>query len=171
MNDRDFQMSNAQIFTYLLYAPVCLAVASDRQVDEEEIRLLEKITKGADVNSAVNINLMEVIAIAPEPSDIMLNEEFNMRVDAELLYLSRNMDKYETVFIDAVKTLLKLDKDPKSDTSLSTTFSKWFEFRITSYNVCYTKLLRVFPAPIFPSITMNLCFLFPASLIFVFAQK
>ncbi len=130
MKDRDFKMSNAQIFTFLMYAPVCLAVASDRQVDESEIRLLDNISKDIDVTTAVNLDLMEIIAIAPEPSDIMLNEEFNMRVDAELLFLSRNIDKYEKPIIESVKSMLKLDKNPESETSLNATFSKWFEFVI-----------------------------------------
>ncbi len=127
MQDRKFIMSNAQIFTFLMYAPVCLAIASDREVDEQEIRLLSKITSNIDVNSAVNLDLMEVIAIAPEPSNTMLNEEFNMRVDAELLYLSRNIDKYEDDIITAVKTMLKLDKNPDAETSLKNTFNMWFE--------------------------------------------
>ncbi len=128
MKDRDFKMSNPQVFTFLMYAPVCLAIASDREVDEAEIRILSKITENIDVNKAVSIDLMEVIAIAPEPGDIMLNEEFNMRVDAELLYLSRNIDKYEDGIIKALKALLKIDKDPKAPASLHSTFSKWFEY-------------------------------------------
>jgi len=130
MTDRDFKMSNAQTFTFLIYAPVCLAVASDREVDEQEIKLLDKITHNIDVNTAVNLELMEVIAIAPEPSELMLNEEFNMRVDAELLFLSRNIDKYEEAIINSVKTMLKMDKNPDAETSLKNTFSKWFEFVI-----------------------------------------
>lgn len=128
MKDRDFQMSNPQVFTFLIYAPVCLAVASDREVDEQEIKLLDKITHNIDVNTAVNLDLMEVIAIASEPSETMLNEEFNMRVDAELLFLSRNIDKYENDIINSVKAMLKLDKEPTAETSLKNTFSKWFEF-------------------------------------------
>lgn len=130
MSDRDFQMTNAQIFTFLIYAPVCLAVASDREVDEQEIKLLDKITHNVDVNTAVSLDLMEVIAIAPEPSELMLNEEFNMRVDAELLYLSRNIDDYEESIINSVKAMMKLDKDQSAETSLKNTFSKWFEFVI-----------------------------------------
>ncbi|MBN2890917.1 MAG: hypothetical protein JXL97_03545 [Bacteroidales bacterium] len=128
MSDREFKMSNAQLFTFLTYAPVCLAIASDRDVDESEIRLLDKITKDIDVNTMVSLDLMEVIAIATEPGEIMLNEEFNMRVDSELLYLSRNIDKYEENILAAVKALLKIDKDPSAETSLTQTFSKWFEF-------------------------------------------
>lgn len=128
MSDREFKMSNAQVFTFLTYAPVCLAIASDGEVDESEIRLLSQITKDIDVNSMVNINLMEVIAIATEPGDIMLNEEFNMRVDSELLFLSRNIEKYEEKIIVAVKALLKMDADPTAETSLTKTFSKWFEY-------------------------------------------
>lgn len=128
MIDRDFLMSNAQVFTYLIYAPICLAIASDGVVDEHEIILLEAITKDADVNKTVNLDLHEIIAIAPEPSNIMLNEEFNMRIDAELLYLSRNINKYEKNIISAVKSLLKIDSKPTSETSFSATFSKWFEF-------------------------------------------
>jgi predicted thioredoxin/glutaredoxin len=130
MTDRNFIMSNAQIFTFLLYAPVCLAIASDGEVDEKEIAILEKITKNIDVNSAVNLDLLELISIAPEPSNIMLNEEFNMRVDAELLYLSRNMNKYEKDIIEAVKNLLKLDRKANNETSLKSIFNKWFDFII-----------------------------------------
>ena len=128
MVNRDFKMSNPQIFTFLTYAPVCLAIASDRTVDENEIRLLSKITQNIDVNEMVNLDLMEVIAIAPEPSETMLNEEFNMRVDSELLFLSRNIDVYEEEVIEAVKSLLKLDNDPTSPSSLTVTFSNWFEY-------------------------------------------
>lgn len=128
MADRDFKMSNPQIFTFLTYAPVCLAIASDRVVDESEVRLLSKITSDIDVNNMVSLELMEVIAIATEPEQTMLNEEFNMRVDAELLFLSRNIDKYEDEIVEAVKSMLKLDKDPTSETSLKATFSNWFEF-------------------------------------------
>ncbi len=130
MNDRDFKMSNAQIFTFLTYAPVCLAIASDREVDENEIRLLDKITKDIDVTNMVSLDLMEIIAIANEPEEIMLNEEFNMRIDSELLFLSRNIDKYENEIISSVKSLLKIDKDRTAETSLTKTFSKWFDFVI-----------------------------------------
>lgn len=132
MEDRDFVMSNPQIFTFLMYAPVSMAIASDGVVDEKEIRLLDKITKEIDVNTAVNLDLMEVLAMATEPAEILLNEEFNMRVDSELLYLSRNMDKYEDDILKATKELMKLDKNPGSATSLKSTFSKWFEFVIES---------------------------------------
>ena len=54
----------------------------------------------------------------------MLNEEFHLRIGAELLYLSRNMDKYEGAIIDSVKSLLKLDSNPERDTSLTKTFSR-----------------------------------------------
>ena len=128
MTNRKFLMSNPQIFTFLTYAPVCLAIASDRNVDENEIRLLSKISQNIDVNKMVNLDLMEVLAIATEPSETMLNEEFNMRVDAELLFLSRNIDDYEEEIIEAVKTLLKLDKEPTAPSSLTVTFSNWFEY-------------------------------------------
>lgn len=129
ISDRDFKMSNPQIFTFLMYAPVCLAIASDGVVDEKEIRLLDKISKNIDVTTAVNLELMEVLSQAPESTDVMLNEEFNMRVDSELLFLSRNIDKYENNIIDSVKDLLNLDVS-KKETSLRATFSKWFEYVI-----------------------------------------
>ncbi len=128
MTDRDFKMSNPQIFTFLTYAPVCLAIASDKKVDENEIRLLSQIAQDIDVTKLVSLELMEVIAIATEPGDIMLNEEFNMRVDAELLYLSRNFETYEEKIVSALKTLLKIDTNPDAETSLSKTFSNWFEY-------------------------------------------
>ncbi len=130
MKDRDFKMSNAQIFTFLIYAPVALAIASDRQVDEKEIRLLEKITKNIDVDSTVDLDLLNLLSAADEPADIMINEEFNMRIDAEILYLSRNIDKYENDIINALKKFLEIDKDPNSPTSLSKTLSMWFDYVI-----------------------------------------
>jgi flagellin-specific chaperone FliS len=130
MSDRDFKMSNPQMFTFLMYAPVAFAIASDRNVDAKEIRLLDKITKDIDVENVVNIDLMELLTAAPEPSDIMLNEEFNMRIDAEMLYLSRNIDKYEDDIINALKKFLELDKNPESETSLSKTMSMWFDYVI-----------------------------------------
>ena len=129
MKNRDFKMSNPQIFTFLIYAPISLAIASDGKVDEKEIKLLEKITKNIDVNSTVDLDLLNLLAAAEEPADIMLNEEFNMRIDAEILFLSRNIDKYEDDIINALKKFLEIDKTD-SETSLSKTLSMWFDYVI-----------------------------------------
>lgn len=130
MNDRDFKMSNSQIFTFLLYAPIALGIAADRVVDENEIKLLANLSKNIDVNKIVNIDLMTVLSVVPEPEGVMINEEFNMRVDAEILFLARNIDKYESFVINALKSFLKLDNAPTAETSLTKTFNKWFDFVI-----------------------------------------
>ena len=123
MTDRNFIMSNAQIFTFLLYAPVCLAIASDGRVDIEEMKILDKMAKAIDVNK-LDIDLVELLSFAAEPAEVMTNEEFNIRIGSELLFLSRNIDKYEDNIINAIKELLRFDKNPQADTSLTKTFSK-----------------------------------------------
>jgi len=130
MKDREFIMTNSQIFSFLMYAPIALGIASDREVDENEIRMLEKISKNIDVNKIVNIDLMTVLSVVPETENAMLNEEFNMRIDSEILYLARHIDRYESSIINALKLFLKLDKSPESETSLTKTFNKWFDYVI-----------------------------------------
>ncbi|MCF6367077.1 MAG: hypothetical protein L3J35_12880 [Bacteroidales bacterium] len=121
--ERDFVMSNAQLFTFLSNAPAALAIASDGTVDTEEIAALEKLSRSIDVYITVSIELMEMMAVAFEPENVMSNEEFNMRVGSELLFLSRNMQKYEENFIAAIKALLTFDFNPEKDGSLTSSFS------------------------------------------------
>lgn len=128
--DREFTMSNPQLFTFLYNVPATLSIASDGIVDEIEIAVIEKLAQSINVNKTVNINLLEMMSIAVEPEGCMTNEEFNLRVGSELLYLSRNMQKYERDFIEAVKTLLKFDKNPKNDGSLTSTLEKLMDFVI-----------------------------------------
>jgi len=123
MNERAFIMSNSQIFIFLTYIPTVLAISADKKVDEKELKILDKIAKSIDANS-LDLNLLEVLSFAPEPQNVMLNEEFNLRIGTELLHIARNMKKYEKVFIDAVKLLLKFDKNPQAETSMTKTFSR-----------------------------------------------
>jgi len=122
MAERQFNMSNAQIFTFLSYVPNTLAIASDREVDESELNALVNIAHSVNVDSMVNLDLMEILAIAAEPEEVMTNQEFNIRAGAELLYLSQNMDKYEDLFVKAVKSFLRFDRQPETDGSLSKSF-------------------------------------------------
>jgi len=126
-NDRAFVMSNAQLFAYLTYSPVALAIASDGTVDEKEMVALEKIVRNINVSSIVNFELMERLSYAIEPERCILNEEFNIRAGAELLYLCRNMPKYEAKFVEALKALLKFDYDPKRDDSMTKRFVKMMD--------------------------------------------
>ncbi len=128
--DRDFTMSNPQLFTFLYNAPAALAIASDGTVDEIEIAIIEKLARSIDVNKTVNLNLLELMSIAPEPENCMTNEEFNLRVGSELLYLSRNMEKYERDFIEGIQSLLKFDKNPKKDGSMTSALNKLIDFVI-----------------------------------------
>ncbi len=125
--DRSFVMTNPQIFTFLSYCPNALAIAGDGVVDETEIAELEKLSKLIDVNKMVNLEMAELMALASEPSEAMINEEFNLRVGAELLYLSRNMPKYETNLIKALKSLLKFDHNPDAEKSLTKSFAVMME--------------------------------------------
>ena len=126
--DRDFVMSNPQLFTFLYNAPVAMAIASDGIVDEIEIAIIEKLALSIDVNKTVNINLLELMSVAPEPEGCMINEEFNIRVGSELLYLSRNMQKYENDLTKGVKALLKFDKNPEKDGSMTSSLEKLIDF-------------------------------------------
>jgi len=123
MKDRNFNMSNHQIFVFLTHAPAALAIASDGRVDVEEMKILDRMAKAIDVNK-LDIDLVELLSFAAEPADVMTNEEFNLRIGSELLYLSRNLDKYEKNILEAIKQLLRFDKNPEADTSLTKTFSK-----------------------------------------------
>jgi len=125
--DRDFILSNAQLFTFLTYSPLAIAIASDGVVDSVEIVAIEKITKTIDVNSMVDLNLMEFMAVATEPDNCIVNEEFNIRVGSEILFLCRNMKTYEESFLKAVKALLVFDLTPKKDGSMTSTFSKMMD--------------------------------------------
>ncbi len=131
MNERQFPMSNVQLFVFLSNVPAALAIASDKEVDEEELKMLEKIARKIDVNT-LDLNVIELLSYALEPSQVMLNEEFHLRIGTELLYLSKNMDKYEGAIIDAVKALLKLDKNPDNPTSMTRTFEKLMDTIIAS---------------------------------------
>ena len=82
------------------------------------------MAKAIDVNISVNIELQEMVAVAGEPDSAIINEEFNMRVGAEMLFLSRNILKYEKDFITAVKALLTFDFNPEKDGSLTSAFNK-----------------------------------------------
>ena len=123
VTDRDFIMSNAQLFTFLSNAPAALAIASDGIVDTEEISALEKLARSIDVYITVNMELLEMMSVAFEPEECMTNEEFNIRVGSELLFLARNFSRYENDFIEAVKALLTFDFSPGSDGSLTSSFS------------------------------------------------
>jgi len=120
---RDFNMSNAQLFTFLSNAPAALAIASDGVVDVEEIAALEKLARSIDVYVTVNLELLEMMSVSFEPDDVMCNEEFNLRIGSELLYLARNMDTYSNDFTDALKALLTFDFSPGKDGSLTSSFS------------------------------------------------
>lgn len=139
ISERDFNMSNSQLFTFLSNAPAALAIASDGVVDVEEIASLEKLSRSIDVYVTVNMDLLEMMSIAFEPDNCMTNEEFNLRVGSELLFLSRNMKKYEDDFINAIKTLLTFDFNPEKDGSLTASFSKLMD-NIIDNNVSKDKV-------------------------------
>jgi len=122
-SEREFIMSNAQMFTFLSNAPAALAMASDGKVDIEEIATLESLSRGIDVYVTVNMELLEMMSVAFEPEECMTNEEFNIRVGSELLYLARNMSKYEDDFVGAIKDLLLFDFSPDLDGSMTSSFS------------------------------------------------
>ena len=122
--DRDFKLSNAQLFTFLSFCSSALAIASDGVVDNKEVAMLDRISKTIDVNKMVNLELEELMSISPEPADVIINEEFNLRVGSEILYLSKNMTKYEESFIKAIKAMLTFDLSPKRENSLTNSFSK-----------------------------------------------
>lgn len=126
MQERDFNMSNPQIFIFLTYVPLALAISADKKVDVKELAILDKIAKSIDAN-ALDLNLVELLSLAPEPMNIMYNEEFNLRIGTELLHISRNMDKYEQKFIQAVRKLLEFDSNPQAETSMTKTFSKFMD--------------------------------------------
>ncbi len=128
--DREFIMSNPQLFTFLYNIPATLSIASDGIVDETEIAIIEKLARSIDVNKTVSLNLAEIMSIAGEPDECMTNEEFNLRIGSELLFISRNMQKYERDFIEGVKALLKFDKNPEKDGSLTSTLEKLMNFVI-----------------------------------------
>ncbi len=131
MHDREFLMSNSQIFIFLTYVPTALAISADKKVDEKELKILDQIAKSIDAN-ALDLNLVELLSFASEPVGVMLNEEFNLRIGCELLFISQNMEKYEDDFIEAVKLLLKFDKTPEADTSMTKTFSRFMDQIIES---------------------------------------
>ncbi len=122
MKERDFMMSNAQLFTFLSNAPAALAIASDGSVDVEEIAALEKLARSIDVYVSVNMELLEMMSVAFEPDQCMTNEEFNMRVGSELLFLARNLNRFENDFIAALKGMLTFDFNPQNDGSLTSSF-------------------------------------------------
>ena len=124
MDDRDFYMSNPQIFTFLSFSSTALAIASDGSVDNKEIAIIEKIARGIDVKFMVQMDLEEMMSVAFQPDNTMINEEFNLRVGAEILFLSKNMKTYEADFINAIKAMLTFDLSPNKDNSLTISFSK-----------------------------------------------
>ncbi len=121
--DREFVLSNPQLFTFVTFSPVALAIASDEVVDIAEITALEKIAKTIDVKNMVGLELIEFMSIANEPDNCITNEEFNIRVGSEILFLCRNMKKYEAAFLSAAKALLTFDLEPGRDTSMTKSFA------------------------------------------------
>jgi len=130
MTARSFEMSNAQIFTFLTYSPAVLAIASDGTVDESEIASLERMARAIDVKSAVNVDLQEMMAVAFEPDEPMTNEEFNLRAGSELLFLSRNSKTHEASVIGALKAMLVFDTTPSAPGSLTSSFSSLMDSMI-----------------------------------------
>ena len=130
IDERDFNLSNPQLFAFLSNAPAALSIASDGIVDEQEIAILEKLSRGIDVKSSVNLDLMEMMAVAFEPENCITNEEFNIRIGAEILFLAKNFEKYESAFVNALKAMLTFDMDPKRDGSLTSSFSKLMDTMI-----------------------------------------
>lgn len=124
MKERDFQMTNPQLFTFLSFSAAALAVASDGTVDNQEIAMIEKIARGINVKQMVQIELEEMMAVAFQPEDTMTNEEFNLRVGSEILYLSKNMKTYEGKFLEAIKAMLTFDLNPQREGSLTNSFSQ-----------------------------------------------
>ena len=121
--ERNFIMSNAQLFTFLSNTPAALAIASDGNVDVEEIAALEKLARSIDVYVTVDMKLLELMSVAFEPENGMINEEFNLRIGSELLFLARNLARFENDFIAALKAMLTFDFNPKNDGSLTASFN------------------------------------------------
>lgn len=120
--ERDFHLTNGQLFTFLSFVPNAFAVASDGRVDEEELKVLDGLSRSIKVEVFVNLDLEEMLTLAAEPDNCILNEEFNIRAGAELLYLCRNLGRYEEAFVVALKAFLKFDRDPKEPASLTNSF-------------------------------------------------
>jgi len=130
ISDRDFNLTNPQLFAFLSNAPAALAIASDGTIDVQEIAALEKLSKGIDLKSTVNLDLMEMMAVAFEPENCITNEEFNIRAGAEILFIAKNFEKYESAFVKSLKAMLTFDMNPKRDGSLSSSFSKLMDTMI-----------------------------------------
>lgn len=130
IDERDFNLSNPQLFAFLSNAPAALAIASDGTVDEQEIATLEKLSRGIDVKFSVSLDLMEMMAVAFEPENCITNEEFNIRAGAEILFLAKNFEKYELAFVNALKAMLTFDMGPQRDGSLTSSFSKLMDTMI-----------------------------------------
>ncbi len=120
--ERGFEMSNAQLFAFLSYAPSAFAIAGDGAVDEHELAVLEKLARIIDVKAYVNIELQEMMSVAFEPEQIMTNEEFNLRIGSELLFLARNADRFEADFASALKAMMAFDINPDADGSMTKSF-------------------------------------------------
>jgi hypothetical protein len=123
MDERSFVMSNPQLFAFLSNAPSAFAIAGDGAVDATEIAILERLAKVIDVKAYISLELMEMMSVAAEPENIMTNEEFNLRVGSELLFLARNADRFENSFIAALKAMLTFDYNPTADGSLTKSFN------------------------------------------------
>ena len=111
--------------------PAHLLSRQIKKLTKKSLKSWIKIARSIDAN-ALDLNLVELLSFAPEPMGVILNEEFNLKIGCELLYISRNMDKYENDFIQAVKLLLKFDKNPQADTSMTKTFSRFMDQIIES---------------------------------------
>jgi len=123
MDERNFVMSNPQLFAFLSNAPSAFAIAGDGAVDAMEIAILERLAKVIDVKVYVSLELMEMMSVAAEPENVMCNEEFNLRVGSELLFLARNADRFEANFVSALKAMLAFDLNPNADGSMTKSFN------------------------------------------------
>lgn len=137
--DRDFILTNAQLFTFLTFTPNTIAIAGDGKVDDTEILALFNLSRTISVEGMISSpELDTTLKIPEEPENCISNPEFNMRVGSELLYLSRNMPKYEQNLITALKILLSFDTNPKAEGSMTDSFLKMMD-SIVDNNVSENK--------------------------------
>ena len=87
--------------------------------------------------------LYEVITLGIEPGQGRLADAARSGQNIQVFGLDTDMKIDQVILIEAVARCLGKGKPPVQKILFSNLFGQIFKSRITSYNVCYTKLLRV----------------------------
>ncbi|NJO00771.1 MAG: hypothetical protein HC880_02955 [Bacteroidia bacterium] len=108
--DRGLNLSNSQLFAFVMISPITIAIASDGNLDFMETSMLVDIAAYFDRDI-----LPAELDHLNHPPNIISNREFKRVIFGELRYLCLSMNKYEEQFIQSIRDLIRLDETVSHD--------------------------------------------------------